>query len=262
MDIYNVMVKVKATFPKPIIFLLKTLRDLGRGDFGAILNFLRNDNIKLSLIKRLMVIKQFYLISYKVDCIHTQSEILEYVTSILEMPPTIKGYFVEAGCYKGGSTSKFSIAAALSNRKLVVFDSFKGIPDHDESHDKNIFGTEAKFDPGSYLGSFEEVKKNIAKFGNLEVCTLIKGWFEDTMSIFHEPLAGVYLDCDLASSTRTCLKYLYPLLEKGGLLFSQDGHLPLVIEVFQNDDFWHKEIGCQKPFIHGLGKKRLIKIIK
>jgi len=70
------------------------------------------------------------------------------------------------------------------------------------------------------------------------------------------------LDVDLASSTRTCLKYLYPQIVLGGILFSEDGDFPLVIEVFNNDEFWQKEVGYKKPYIEGLGKSKLIKIVK
>lgn len=44
----------------------------------------------------------------------------------------------------------------------------------------------------------------------------IKGWFEDTMPVFNERIIAAYIDVDLASSTKTCLKYLYPLLVPGG----------------------------------------------
>jgi hypothetical protein len=82
------------------------------------------------------------------------------------------------------------------------------------------------------------------------------------MPKFNEPVAAAYLDVDLAASTRTCLKYLYPLLEKGGSLYSQDGHLPLVISVFDDADFWLNEVGFEKPPIYGLGEKKLIKIVR
>ena len=70
------------------------------------------------------------------------------------------------------------------------------------------------------------------------------------------------MDVDLASSTRTCLKYLYPLLEPSGTLYSQDGHLPLVIDVFADTDFWLQEVGCAKPSIDGLRQKKLIRMTK
>ena len=80
---------------------------------------------------------------------------------------------------------------------------------------------------GKYCGSLEEVKNNIAKYGEIGVCHFIKGWFEETMSLFNKRIAAAYLDVDLASSTKTCLKYLYPLLVPGGVIISQDGDFPL-----------------------------------
>ena len=73
---------------------------------------------------------------------------------------------------------------------------------------------------------------------------------------------AAYIDVDLALSTKTCLKYLYPLLQPGGVIFTQDGHLPLVIKVLDNDDFWENEVGYKKPIIKGLYREKLVKIIK
>ena len=64
------------------------------------------------------------------------------------------------------------------------------------------------------------------------------------------------------SSTATCIKYLYPLLEPGGVLVSQDGDFPLVIELLDSDVFWKEEVGCEKPVIEGLGTDKMLKIIK
>jgi O-methyltransferase len=140
----------------------------------------------------------------------------------------------------------------------VVFDSFQGIPENDEPHDKNIFGRPESFKAGSYWGTLDEVKRNVARFGRIDVCRFVPGWFEETLPGFHEPIAAMYLDVDLAASTRTCLKYLYPLLAAGGTLYSQDGHLPLVIEALSDADFWVNEVGCKPPRIEGLGQRKLI----
>jgi O-methyltransferase len=75
-------------------------------------------------------------------------------------------------------------------------------------------------------------------------------------------VVAAYLDVDLAASTRECLKYLYPLLRVGGVLISQDGHLPLVIQVLDDDVFWSREVGCAKPAMPGLGRQKLIRIVK
>ena len=75
-------------------------------------------------------------------------------------------------------------------------------------------------------------------------------------------VTAAYLDVDLASSTRTCLKHLWPLLTPGGMIFSQDGHLPFVLDVFKDERFWNNELGSLKPAVHGMGERKLIWVQK
>lgn len=231
-------------------------------DIKAILKFLRNNKLKITFKGRLGLIKKFYIVTFNIDCPHTQEEIISYVTRILTTPNTVNGCFVEAGCYKGGSTAKFSLAAKLARRELIVFDSFEGIPTNVEPGEKGLFGGGATFREGDYCGPIDEVKANITKYGYIKNCELIKGWFDDSMPNFRRQLAGIYLDVDLESSTRTCLKYLYPQLVPGGYVLSQDGHLPRIVKLFENNKFWEEEVGCQKPEIISLGKKKLIEVQK
>ncbi len=251
---------IKKILPRPAYNVLRALRS--PGDFVACISFLRNPNLSLSQQERMRLLKQLYVISFKIDSPHTQEEVLSYIQTILSLPRHSKGVVVEAGCYKGSSTAKFSLAAAMAGKELVVFDSFQGMPDHNEPHERNIFGKPAGFAKGAYCGTLEEVKTNVARFGKIESCRFIRGWFDDTMPEFEEPVSAVYLDVDLASSTRTCLKHLYPLLESGGVLYSQDCHLPLVIDVFHDENFWLNEVGCERPEVVGLGEKKLVKVVK
>lgn len=218
----------------------------------------------LSYFKRVSLLWKFKLITKKVPCPHTQDEIITFVDAIFRIPPEEEGCIVEAGSYKGGSTSKFSLAAKIAGRELYIFDSFAGLPDNSEPHEKSILGHSIKgwFRKGKYCGSLEEVKNNIAKYGEIGVCHFIKGWFEETMPLFNKRIAAAYLDVDLASSTKTCLKYLYPLLVPGGVIISQDGDFPLVIEVYNDERFWEEEVGCKKPYIEGLDERKLIKTVK
>lgn len=192
-----------------------------------------------------------------------ENEIIKVISAILlHIGDNKPGVIVEAGSYKGGSAAKLSLAARLVSRKLVIFDSFEGLPIHQEIHGKNIFGGDAHFPPGSYAGSLDEVKNNINKFAVLDVCEFKKGWFENTMPNFKEPILAAYIDVDLESSTKTCVKYLYPLLATDGVLFSQDGHLPWVINLLNKEEFWEKEVGYKKPYIAGLGSKKLVIVKK
>ena len=189
---------------------------------------------------------------------HNPSHILQFLVAILKISPSSPGCIVEAGAYKGGGTSKISLFTAHMKRKLFVFDSFEGLPENDEQHLKSTEGhsIENWFKGGNFSGSLEEVQANVSKYGDISVCQFRKGWFENTLPTFKEPIALAYLDVDLASSTKTCLKYLYPLLVKGGAIYSQDGDFPLVIDVFKDENFWLQEIGCTElPEIEGLGQK-------
>ena len=194
---------------------------------------------------------------------------LALVQAMCEAPA---GSVVEAGCYKGGSTAKLSIGAKLTGRRLVAFDSFQGIPQNAEPHDRTISprldalvgGPVGPFRAGTWVGSLEEVTATVRRFGEIDVCRFVPGWFDETMPTFEdpEPVAVVYLDVDLAASTRTCLRYLYPRMAPGGVLFSQDGALPLVVEVFRDEAFWAEQVGCPRPPMEGVGTSIMIKVTK
>ena len=220
-------------------------------DIPAAARFLLNSELTLPRSQRLALVGQLGLLTCVVECGHDQHEMLAVIESILSTPARIEGCIVEAGSFKGGSAAKFSLAAKLTGRPLFIFDSFEGLPENEES-----------WEPGRYCGSLEEVQHNIRQFGELDVCEFVKGWFEHTMPCFNQPIIIAYIDVDLADSTRTCLRYLYPLLVPGGALYSQDGHLPLVIDVFNDVDFWENDVGCPRPAIEGLGRHRLSKIVK
>ncbi len=196
---------------------------------------------------RLRFLGRILKISREVPSPHNHHEILRIIRTILRLPRDVKGCIVEAGCFKGGSTAKFSLGARLAGRELVVFDSFQGLPANDEA-----------MPAGDYRGSLEEVKSNVARYGALEVCRFVEGWFEDTMPHLSEPVAVVYMDTDLASSTRTCLKYLYPRLQPGGVIFSQDGHFKSVVDLLRDEVFWRDEFGAERLEFQGLGRSKLI----
>ena len=82
---------------------------------------------------------------------------------------------------------------------MAVFDSFRGIREHNETRDKSIF------------------------------------------------------------SGASYLKYLYPLLAPPrGCLYSQEGHLPIVIDVFRRESFLQREVGCSRPHAEGIGIRKLL----
>ena len=215
----------------------------------------------LDFARRRVIANRLLSIHENVPCAHEHGEMVRIIRQIFDIPADRPGCVVEAGCFKGGSTAKLSLAAAEAGRRLVVFDSFEGLPDNDEPHETTIFGDAADFSAGKYAGRLSEVSDNVRRWGELDVCEMVPGWFENTMPAFKEPVAVGFIDVDLASSTRTCLSHLYPLLISGGVLFSHDGHLPLCIEVLGDAKMWER-IGGPKPIITGLGIRKLVSIRK
>ena len=199
-----------------------------------------------------------------VECPHNESHVLSFIVELFKLAPATEGVIVEAGCFKGGSSAKISLAAAMLGRPLVVFDSFAGLPPNSESHTASILGHSIAgwFAAGNFCGSLDEVRANVTAYGDISACRFIPGWFEDTMPSFDAPVCAAYIDVDLAASTRTCLKYLYPKLSPGGVLMSQDGDFPLVIDVFKDAEFWTMEVGETPPPVEGLGTSKMLKIVK
>jgi len=57
----------------------------------------------------------------KISCAHTHHEIADVLSALLTVKPETQGCIVEV---------KLSLLASLLHRRLFVFDSFEGIPEH------------------------------------------------------------------------------------------------------------------------------------
>ena len=74
-----------------------------------------------------------------VQCPHSEDQIVRFYNEILQLPENLKGCIVEAGCFKGGSSAKFSWLAKHTGRVLHIFDSFQGLPENQEAHGFRMF---------------------------------------------------------------------------------------------------------------------------
>ena len=227
-----------------------------RSSVSILIKFLLSKNVNLSFKQKIQLLKRFNKIRLNVTCAHSFNELMIPIYHILSTPSTISGCIIEAGSYKGGSTSKLSVVAKLCNRKLYVFDSFEGLPDNDEPIAHTTMGYTKVLNKGEFCGTLEEVKKNVGMYGEIKMCKFVKGWFEDTMPNFKENIVAVFCDVDLLSSTKTCLKFLWPRLINRGFFFSQDAHIPIIKEFFNNKNFWKDELGLDyAPPFHNITKR-------
>jgi O-methyltransferase len=212
-----------------------------------------------SSLRRADLVRRFISTTNHVRSYHTQTELLTVADRILRLTGRPDLAVAEAGCGKGASTAKLSLATKLAGGRLLVFDSFRGIPPNDERH-WHLDGRPVNFRAGAFAGTLPSVQRTVARFGAIEVCEFHKGWFADTLPAVTRPLDVVLLDVDLVASTRTCVRYLYPRLRPGGVLFSQDGHLEATVALLADVRFWWDEVRVRPPDIPGLGTRKLLEI--
>jgi O-methyltransferase len=183
-------------------------------------------------------------------------EHLVMATRIFKTPKSLPGCVVECGCFKGRSSANLSLVCALCGRRLAVFDSFAGLPEPSESDrqhkllDPREIHTYSK---GAFCGSVEEVKRGISRYGNIEVCRFNAGYFDQTLPAFRERCIFVFIDVDLRDSLKTCLRYLWPVLQEGCYLFTHEAQHEEISSVFFDQEWWHATADCPAPGLVGAG---------
>jgi hypothetical protein len=237
---------------------LQSLKFLVTRDRDAVIAFLRKEYPRdFSLTRRLALLRSFYRITHAVRGYHTLEEILIATDRILSLAGRPELTVVEAGAGSGSSTAKLSLVTRMAGGRLVVFDSFRGIPENDEQHHL-LDGRALAFRRGAFRGRLSAVKKRVEELGAIEVCEFHKGLFAETLPSFRSHVDVILLDVDLISSTRECTRRLYPLLRPGGVLLSQDGHLRATVDLYSDPHFWREEVGVEPPVIPGLGADKLL----
>lgn len=147
---------------------------------------------------------------------------MEIVTDAILARRDVEGAVAEFGCFKGGSTAKLSLVCASVQKRLLVFDSFEGLPTPEDWDAEHQIERVRTFKRGEYAGTLDEVKVNVAAHGRIDVCTFVPGWFDQSLQQLDEPIAVAFVDVDLALSTRQVLERLWPLVQPGGIVFVHD----------------------------------------
>jgi O-methyltransferase len=180
---------------------------------------------------------------------------LVLIQAILNTPEASKGVVVECGSYKGASAASLSLACRLTGRSLLVCDSFEGLPPDDAGakHRYTHLRTTTEYEEGLFAGSLDEVRGNIEKYGDLSVCKFVQGFFSASLSTLTDPVAFAFFDVDLVSSMRDCIRYIWPLLNKGSKIYTDDSCDMDVVRLWFDTDFWTKELSCEPPGYVGSG---------
>jgi len=148
----------------------------------------------------------------------------------------IPGDFVECGVWRGGSVMVMAatlVSMGCLDRRIWLYDTFAGMTPPTE-HDVDVAGRDAgvlltadpKSEDSFYWGiaPMDLVRANLAKVPYpAQLYNFVPGPVEQTIPrSIPERIALLRLDTDWYESTRHELLYLYPLLEKQGVLCIDD----------------------------------------
>jgi predicted O-methyltransferase YrrM len=223
--------------------------------------FLRGDLGKeygLGLSDKLKLMRQIRRNTRRIISGSSWLEQLHLAAALLAIPKTMKGDVIECGSYKGSSSASLSLVCSRVGRRLIVCDSFEGLPEpeaDDMVHASVHYKHYEKYKKGDYTGRLEEVQDNIRQYGALDCCQFVKGYFENTLHTLdpQQRFVLIFLDVDLHASLRTCLTQLWPRLQDGGYLYTHEAQQLDFAGMFFDKQWWADNLGCAPPGLVGCG---------
>lgn len=227
----------------PSIRIFLTSPEIG-GDYGI------GFRAKLGLLFR------FYRNTRRIETLSDFREHMELAAAVLRVPRETPGSVVECGCYMGGSTANLSLVCAMTGRKLMIFDSFEGLPEP-QQYDRWHHAIHAQHTDIYYKGRFaatkETVQRNISRFGDLGVCDFRVGYYDETMSDIRDPVVMAFLDVDLIDSLKPCLIGLWPNLRPGCRMYTHEARNLAFISVYFDHAWWRQNLNEDAPGFVGSG---------
>lgn len=222
------------TVPISILFILNSSRI--------------HPSYRMTLFKKYLLGFRMFRTKLRVPSGSSYRAHLAMALKILETPPEVPGCIIECGSWKGGSSVNLSLVCQIVGRKLKVYDSFEGLP---QAKEGDRFGK--YYQKGEYAGALEEVRANIRRYGALDSCEFVKGWFSDTLPAMNEPILLAYLDVDLEDSLHTCVKYIWPHLVEHGYIFTDECESTDYVALFYSETWWRKYFNRTPPGLIGAG---------
>lgn len=221
----------------------------------SIKKFTESSNSKNERLLRKNLLRTFNKIQKNIPCPHSPFEHIEVANYLFNSK--VEGPIIELGVFKGGGTAKLSFMAKITNRTLYVCDSFQGLPSPKNIDELLLQGNKnypsIQLQPGEFAGGLSEVKVNVRKYGCIEVCKFIPGFFSESLPHLNVKPALVFMDVDLISSAHDCLKNLWPLFRPGGYWFTHEASFQNYIAGVFDSKWWMDNIGTSPPIVIGAG---------
>ncbi|HTR89532.1 MAG TPA: TylF/MycF/NovP-related O-methyltransferase, partial [Solirubrobacteraceae bacterium] len=192
----------------------------------------------------------------RVETLSSIREHIELARAILSVPPDVPGDVVECGCYVGGSSVNISLVCQLVGRRLVICDSFEGLPEpseYDREHLNLHSGSSDEYYKGRFAASLGTVRANIARCGSIEACDFVPGFFEDTRPQLKRPVVMAFLDMDLIDSLKPCLIGIWPNLADGCRVYVHEANSLSLVSLFFDAAWWRERLDEDPPGFVGTG---------
>ena len=199
------------------------------------------------------MLREFRNIDRQLRCLHSEGEILFMADCLLRN--SVSGPMVECGCYQGGSSAKLSLVARVLSKQLYICDSFQGLPavPEDDGVYHQIDGQLAQFKSGEFAASLATVEANIRRLGDISRCEFVAGLFADALVDLEISPCFVFMDVDLISSARDCIRYLWPRLRSGAKFFTHEALYAEFVTGIMNPQFWKSHLNQSPPILFGAG---------
>jgi hypothetical protein len=125
---------------------------------------------------------------------------------------SVPGDIMECGCFQGYSSCCLSWTTSYFSKKLIIADSFEGLPDVGHK----------TYKPHEYRGDFDIVRNNIDTYGVIENIEFMKGWYNTSLVGFSKKISLLWMDVDLKESTMDVLNNVYACLDERGIILSHE----------------------------------------
>ena len=208
---------------------------------------------KMNWPRRIGLSMRFWWNNYRVTSGTSWRAHTAMAMKLLETPKKKKGVVVECGCWKGAATVNLSLVCAIVGRELQVYDSFEGLPPPKTGDPIAEASFKNGFVAGVFSGSIDEVRRNVDRFGAIEVCKFYKGWFEDTLPAHEDDIVLAFWDVDFFASLHDCLINLWPYVVDGGYVFLDEYGELAYCSVFYSEKYWSKYFSSPPPGLIGIG---------
>ena len=202
---------------------------------------------------RIRIVWTILRLAFGPSAVTLPNEQLYLANHVLRLPRDTPGDVAEFGCFKGRTSAVLSIACKAAGRRLVLIDTFEGLPGgHDAK--ETVTGQPFHYAVGTYRGTMDEVRETIRCFGEIDACDFVPGLFGETLpKRLGDRWALIFEDADLPASVRDVLQYAWPSLQPGGRFFCHEAYDPHVVSMFFDDEWWRRVHAQGAPQFVGSG---------